>query len=109
MSQKEPSLLSYLCSVKFLLQFLAARTFPVIGKILEGYAVVLSRIIYISADGAYIFAGGFLAGEINLLKDSLYRMLQIHDAFCFQVLIALRGVGAAVNGRRETGDGPLSP
>ena len=51
------------CLIELLLALLAAWALPVIREVLEGYAVMLCRIIHIAADGADVFAGGFLLLE----------------------------------------------
>ncbi len=56
------------------------------------------RIIHISTNRADIFTGNLLLGKIDLCIDSRHRIIQIHHALSFQVLITLRGVGAAIDG-----------
>ena len=58
---------------------------------------MLGRIIHIAADGADILAGGFLLLEIHLGEDGRHRMVEVHHALGFKVLIALRRVGAAIH------------
>ena len=43
--------------VELFLALLATRAAPVVGKVLEGYAVVLGRVVDIAADGADVLAG----------------------------------------------------
>ena len=45
-----------LCLIKLILTLLASGTFPVIGQVLKGYAVMLGRIINISAYGTDILS-----------------------------------------------------
>ena len=78
---------------------LAARTFPVFRQVLERNAVVLCRVIDISADGAHVLSGGFLLGEVHLRKDGRDGVVQIHHPLSFKVLISLRCVGAHVDCR----------
>ena len=49
-----------LCFIELLFPLFAARTTPVIGKVLECHTVVLSRIIDVATDGAHILTGVFL-------------------------------------------------
>ena len=87
-----------LCRIKFLLRLLATRTLPVVGQVFKGNAVVLCGIIDVTADGADILAGCFLVREIHFGQNGRHRMIEIHHALGLQVLIALWGVGAAIDG-----------
>ena len=49
-----------LCFIELCLRLLAARTTPVVWQILECHTVVLSRVIDITADGAYILTASLL-------------------------------------------------
>ena len=95
--------------VKLLLRLFAARALPVVRKILKRDAVVLRRIIHIAADRADILAGALFCAEIELFEDGLGRMVKIHDSLCFQVLVALRCMRAAVDGRVFADEGADTP
>ena len=71
---------------------------PVIGQVFEGYAVVLCRVIDIAADRADVLTRSFLLGEIHFGQNGRHGMIEIHHALGLQVLIALWGVSAAING-----------
>ena len=81
-----------LCFIKLILTLLATRTFPVIRQSLKCYPVMLGRIIYIAADGTYIFSRCLFLGEIYLRQDSRNRIGQIHHTLCFKIFITLRCV-----------------
>ena len=77
--RKTPLLLPFLiysillCLVELFLSLLASRTFPVIRQIFQCKAVMLGRIIYISADRAYILSRPFLTYtclSLPLLQNS---------------------------------------
>ena len=50
--------------VELLLRLPAARALPVIGKILEGHAIVLGRIIDIATDGADVLSRSLVGNKI---------------------------------------------
>ena len=50
--------------VEFRLTLLAAGAAPVVGQVVEGYAIVLGRIIDVAADTADILARSLLLGEV---------------------------------------------
>ena len=87
-----------LCLVEFFLGLFATGTAPVVGQVFKGYAVVLSRVIDIATNGAYIFATGLQFSEIYFCKDCWNGIIKIHHALGLQILVALRGVGTHVNG-----------
>ena len=49
---------------EFIFWLPAARTFPVLGKVFKRYAVMLCRVIYITADRADILSGSLVNHEI---------------------------------------------
>ena len=59
---------------------------------------MLCGIINVAADGADILAGCFLVGEFDFSQNGRHRMIQIHHALGFQVFVALRCVGATIDG-----------
>ena len=87
------------CAVELFLALLTARTFPVVRQIGKRDAVMLGGIVHIAADRADKFAACLLCGEIDLCKHRRNRIVKIHDALGFQILIALRGMRAAADGR----------
>ena len=50
--------------VELLLALLAARALPILGKILEGHAIVLGRIIDIATDGADVLSRSHVGNKI---------------------------------------------
>ena len=60
---------------------------------------MLCGIVHITAHGTNIDTCRFLLGEIDLGKDRLNRMIEIHHALCFEILIALRRMRTTVDGR----------
>ena len=88
-----------LCFVELILALLAAKALPAVREVLESNTIMLSWIIDIAADGADVFTGGFLLGEIQLRPDRQYGIVQIHHTLGFKVLITLRRMCSAVNGR----------
>ena len=59
---------------------------------------MLCWVIDIAADGADVLARGFLLGEIHFGQYGGYWIIQVHHALGLQVLIALRCVGATIDG-----------
>lgn len=85
--------------IEFFFRLLTARASPVVRQDLKGCAVMLCGIVYITADGADIDFCSFLFGKVVFFKDRFNRMIQIHHAISFKILIALRGMGADIDGR----------
>ena len=92
-------MISKLRLIKLFFRLFAARAAPVIGQVLKRNAVVFGGVVDIAANGANIDSRRFLRGEIDLGKNRRDGMIQIHYALCFEVLIALRRMGAHINGR----------
>ena len=59
---------------------------------------MLGGVIHVAADGADVLAGGLLLGEIHFGQDGRHGVVEVHHSFGFQVLVTLRGVGAAIDG-----------
>ena len=76
----------------------AARTTPVVGQVLKCHTIVLSRVIDVAADRADVLSAGLLLGEINLGEDGGHGVVETHDTLGLQILIALWGVSAAIDG-----------
>ena len=87
-----------LCSIKLLLPLFASRAPPIFRQVFEGHAAMLGGVIHVAADGADVLAGGLLLGEIHFGQDGRHGMVEVHHALGLQVLVALRGVGAAIDG-----------
>ena len=87
-----------LCHIEHRLRLLATRTTPVVGQVFEGNTVVLCWVIDVAADRADVLAGCFLLGEIDFGQNGRHRIIQIHHTLGLQILIALWGVGAAIDG-----------
>lgn len=85
--------------IELFLGLLAARAFPVIGKILKRDAVMLNRIVYIAADRTNIFPACLFFGEVDLSKHGRNGIVQIHDALCLQVFISLGRMRSAIDRR----------
>ena len=85
------------CLVELILGPLATGAFPIVGKIFERYAVVLGRVIDITADGTDVLAGRLFGREVYLLEYGRNGIVKIHHPLGLQVLIALRGVGSAIH------------
>ena len=88
--------------IEFILALLAPRTFPVIGQVLKGCAVVLIGVVDISAYGADVFTRSLLLGEVHLCINGGHRVIQIYNSLCFKVFIALGSMCAAVDCRVVT-------
>ena len=85
-----------LCSAELLLTLLATRALPVIGKGFKGDAIVLRRIVHISAYRADILAGRFNSCHL-CGRNALRRVVQVDDGFVLQVFDAEGRVGGEVD------------
>ena len=63
---------------------------------------MLCGIVHIAAYGTNVDTCRFLFREIDFGKDRLNGMVEIHHALCFEVLIALRRMRTAIDGRMIT-------
>ena len=64
--------------IELLLPLPAPRALPIVGQVLEGHAVVLGGVIDVAADGADVFAGGLLFGEIHFGQDGRHGVVEVH-------------------------------
>jgi hypothetical protein len=78
------------------LGMLAARALPVVGKVLEGDAVMLGGIIYVAADAAYLLARARLKGGLAH-GDGRGRVAEVDHALVGEVLRPLRRVRGQVD------------
>ena len=84
--------------VEFRLWLLAAWTAPIVGQIFEGHAIVLSRVIDITAHRADVPTRGLLLREIHFCKDGWHGIVEIHYALGLQIFKALGRVCATIDG-----------
>ena len=96
--QKESRSPPILRFVEFLLRLLATGTTPVIRQVFKGNAIVLCGVIDIAANGTDVLTRSFLLGEIDFGQNGWDRIVEIHHALGLKILIALRCVGATIDG-----------